>query len=395
MAIKVFPIFSGMDLASEEANDISFYLNVMVEDGMVVTTNYTDKEFLECDIAILFISKYSSRDEDTYHYLELCEKNNIPYLVVNLIKEEVLDKWKRNTDMSLAIYDGLPLDKIEDTESMKKAEQVKRDLGAKLVENINKYFSTSLKKRISVINIVNVILAICIAVILILGRDIINKPLKDYEIEKDQIAQRSTVDYDMLEKSTVKISIYHKNNENGKFEPETSGSGFLISDDGYIITNHHVIDDLIDSESRVILIQLEEGSVVADLIEYDELSDLALLRSYLNTPSYLKLASENGNMGDKIYVCGFPRGNTKITLDGIISTDAREFSKEKRIEQGNTSGHTNGNSGGPVVNKEGALVGVTRASYKNQKAYDHGGFMIPVEELKEKLDDWGVEYELY
>lgn len=139
---------------------------------------------------------------------------------------------------------------------------------------------------------------------------------------------------------------------------KSSGSGFFISDQGYMITNFHVVDGC-----KKILV----GNDNAKIISTDKVNDLAILQTNVTPKSYLNLSNETLNLSQKILVYGFPLSgilgaNISVT-DGIISSlsgireDYSNFTISAPIQAGN--------SGGPVVNEKNEAVGVVVASLNN------------------------------
>ena len=165
-----------------------------------------------------------------------------------------------------------------------------------------------------------------------------------------------------------------------------SGSGFIISDDGYILTNFHVIED-----SSSISVSLYNGeSYEADLIGYDESNDIAVLKIEAEglTPVILG-DSNNLNVGDSVVAIGNPLGELTFTLTaGAISAKDREVTLS-----GNTTMNllqtdcaiNSGNSGGALFNLYGEVIGVTNAKYSSSSSssasIDNIGFAIPINSI--------------
>ena len=135
---------------------------------------------------------------------------------------------------------------------------------------------------------------------------------------------------------------------------KASGSGFIISDDGYVITNYHVING-----ANIIKVQTYDGSRRdAVLIGYDGFIDLALLKIEGSFNS-LKLAdSDNVQIGEKVIAIGNPLGLQFTVTEGIVSG-------LKRVGPNGLAAYIQtdvtlnpGNSGGPLINKEGDVIGI-------------------------------------
>ena len=135
------------------------------------------------------------------------------------------------------------------------------------------------------------------------------------------------------------------------------GSGFAISAVGHFVTNHHVIDGC-----QQVRIHHKGKEYLADIIAFDQVNDLALLKATLEPDVALKFAAQKPMLAQDIYVAGFPFGGTdgisasvKVTR-GIVSAltglenNLSQFQMDAPIQPGN--------SGGPVLNSHGDLLGV-------------------------------------
>ena len=165
-----------------------------------------------------------------------------------------------------------------------------------------------------------------------------------------------------------------------------SGSGFIISDDGYILTNFHVIED-----SDSITVSMFGGdSYEAALIGYDESNDIAVLKIEAEGLSPVILGdSDNMNVGDSVVAIGNPLGELTFTLtSGAISAKDREvtFSNNVSMNLLQTDCAINsGNSGGALFNLYGEVIGVTNAKYSTSSSssasIDNIGFAIPINSI--------------
>ena len=165
-----------------------------------------------------------------------------------------------------------------------------------------------------------------------------------------------------------------------------SGSGFIISDDGYILTNFHVIED-----SDSISVSMYNGdSYDATLIGYDESNDIAVLKIDAEGLAPVILGdSDNLNVGDSVVAIGNPLGELTFTLtSGAISAKDREvtFSGNVTMNLLQTDCAINsGNSGGALFNLYGEVIGVTNAKYSSssgsEASIDNIGFAIPINSI--------------
>ena len=165
-----------------------------------------------------------------------------------------------------------------------------------------------------------------------------------------------------------------------------SGSGFIISDDGYILTNFHVIED-----SGSISVSMYNGdSYDATLIGYDESNDIAVLKIDAEGLAPVILGNSNNlTVGDSVVAIGNPLGELTFTLtSGAISAKDREvtFSNNTSMNLLQTDCAINsGNSGGALFNLYGEVIGVTNAKYggssNSSASIDNIGFAIPINSI--------------
>ena len=101
------------------------------------------------------------------------------------------------------------------------------------------------------------------------------------------------------------------------YEYEGTGSGFFISNDGYLITNNHVISGAVSID---VYTQLRSQPYRAKIIGLSECDDLAILKIDIKNVNYLELSTERPKLGQEIIAVGFPNGDEEVTyLDGIVS----------------------------------------------------------------------------
>ena len=171
--------------------------------------------------------------------------------------------------------------------------------------------------------------------------------------------------------------------------PGGLGSGFFINDDGYLITNFHVIEG--ETEISVEVYHQRDGQLDREtykqvkIIAINKFHDLALLHiEDKNAPKFkpVTLGSADAlNVGDGVFAIGSPLGLERTVTQGIISTKTRQMEGNLYLQ---TSTQINpGNSGGPLFNLAGEVVGVTNMKI----TFGEGlGFAIPVELVKNFLD---------
>ncbi len=167
------------------------------------------------------------------------------------------------------------------------------------------------------------------------------------------------------------------------------GSGVIISADGYIITNNHVIEDAEDVE-----VALNDRRIFpAEVIGRDPATDLALLKVKGESFPFIKYGnSDELKIGEWVLAVGNPFNLTSTVTAGIVSAKGRslglsqgDYAIESFIQ---TDAALNmGNSGGALVNTNGNLVGITSAILSPSGAYAGNSFAIPVSIVKKVIDD--------
>jgi serine protease Do len=158
------------------------------------------------------------------------------------------------------------------------------------------------------------------------------------------------------------------------------GSGFIVDKSGYILTNAHVIEDA----SRI-TVRLESGEeFVAQVIGTDEETDLAVLK--IDTGKdlpFVKLGdSENARVGDWVLAIGSPFGLARTVTAGIISQTKRETPQASAFQKfiQTDAAINRGNSGGPLVNMNGEVIGVNSQIATSTGDYNGIGFALPSNE---------------
>jgi len=167
------------------------------------------------------------------------------------------------------------------------------------------------------------------------------------------------------------------------------GSGVIISDDGYIITNNHVVEN---AESVEVTLN-DKRIFTAKVIGRDPGSDIALLKIKAENLPFIKYGdSEALRLGEWVLAVGNPFNLTSTVTAGIVSAKGRSL----QLNEGNykiesfiqTDAALNmGNSGGALVNTKGLLVGITSAILSPNGAYAGNSFAIPVSIVKKVVND--------
>ena len=165
-----------------------------------------------------------------------------------------------------------------------------------------------------------------------------------------------------------------------------SGSGFILSSDGYILTNYHVIEN----SSSITVACYDGTNYAATLIGYDKSNDIAVLKVDAQGLSPVILgSSEKMNVGDSVVAIGNPLGELTFSLTaGTVSALDRQVT----MSNGGTMNLiqtdcaiNSGNSGGALFNLYGEVVGITNAKYSSSSSgasIDNIGFAIPIDDVR-------------
>lgn len=163
------------------------------------------------------------------------------------------------------------------------------------------------------------------------------------------------------------------------------GSGVIVSKEGHILTNHHVVANVDE-----IVVQLNDGrEFPARIIGADDISDVAVIKIDAPTIKPLPLGdSDEVSVGQLVFAIGNPFGLQESVTKGIISATGR-VTDENRVEYFQTEAVINpGNSGGPLVNIRGEIIGINTAigNYSGSGTWQGVGFAIPSNTVRHALD---------
>ena len=165
-----------------------------------------------------------------------------------------------------------------------------------------------------------------------------------------------------------------------------SGSGFVLTDDGYVLTNYHVIE----GSSSITVSTYDGETYEAALIGYDESNDIAVLKVDAEGLVPVVLGdSDNLNVGDSVVAIGNPLGELTFTLtSGAISAKDRKVTLSSSVTMDllqTDCAINSGNSGGALFNLYGEVIGVTNAKYSSssssEASIDNIGFAIPINSI--------------
>ncbi|WP_123053020.1 trypsin-like peptidase domain-containing protein [Clostridium sp. JN-1] len=189
-------------------------------------------------------------------------------------------------------------------------------------------------------------------------------------------------------KSTSSYSNGFFDNGSESNEEDGMGSGIIISNDGYILTNYHVISNA----NRVTVILNNKTEVPAKVINYDSALDVAVIKvtKDVKMPAVAELgSSDNMQVGDSVVAIGNPLGKELLgsVTSGIISSTNRQISvgnSSQTLLQTDAAINP-GNSGGALVNSLGQVIGINSAKVSGS-GVEGLGFAIPIDIVKPKIN---------
>ena len=162
-----------------------------------------------------------------------------------------------------------------------------------------------------------------------------------------------------------------------------TGSGFIFNTDGYIMTNYHVIEEAVQGGYEVSVLMHDETEYTAEIVGYDSANDVAVLKIEAENLSAAVLGdTESLAVGQVVYAVGNPLGELNYTMTrGIVSATDRAITTENSSVPVNMfqidAAVNSGNSGGPVYNADGQVVGIVTAK-TSATGVEGLGFAIPI-----------------
>jgi serine protease Do len=167
-------------------------------------------------------------------------------------------------------------------------------------------------------------------------------------------------------------------------DAKSLGSGFIISKDGYVMTNYHVVKDA----DEIIVRLSDRRELKGEVIGVDKRSDVALLKIEATGLPVVKIGkSSELEVGEWVLAIGSPFGFDHSATAGIVSAKGRSLPRENYVPFIQTDVAINpGNSGGPLFNQEGEVVGVNSQIYSRTGGYMGLSFAIPVEVAMDVAD---------
>ncbi|MBQ2896406.1 MAG: trypsin-like peptidase domain-containing protein [Oscillospiraceae bacterium] len=220
----------------------------------------------------------------------------------------------------------------------------------------------------------------------------------DTEIN-EQLAATEVYDRACLQVVGISTEVTYQSHY-GTQSSTVTGSGFIIDESGYILTNHHVVEYAAEGGYPITVMLYNGDSYPAVIVGYeDDDSDVAVLKIEASGLSAAKLGDSNSiRVGETIYAVGNPLGELDYTMTkGMISAMDREITTTS--DSGTTStinmfqidaAVNSGNSGGPVYNGEGEVIGIVTAKYSDTYAemgIEGLGFAIPIDDALNIAND--------
>ena len=185
-------------------------------------------------------------------------------------------------------------------------------------------------------------------------------------------------------KKKPKISL-----DDNKIVAASSGTGFYVSNTGHIISNHHVVDGC-----DTVNLTYKGKEVSADVLAVDKMNDLAILKADLTPSKVYSVAIEDASLLEDIIIAGYPLGKKvsaaiktskgSITALAGYGDNYSEFQTDAALNQGN--------SGGPIMNQKGNVVGVAVANYGKQAGVESFNFGIKSSTLKTFANANGLKF---
>ncbi len=177
--------------------------------------------------------------------------------------------------------------------------------------------------------------------------------------------------------------------ENDKIVPAASGTGFFVSRIGHVITNYHVIE-----ECDVNKLTFKGKEIKADTLAVDKINDLAILKANLRPTKIYPVANEDAALLEDIIIAGYPLGKKvsaaiktskgSVTALAGYGDNFSEFQTDAALNQGN--------SGGPIMNQKGNVVGVAVANYGKKEGVESFNFGIKSSTLRTFANANGLKF---
>jgi len=169
-------------------------------------------------------------------------------------------------------------------------------------------------------------------------------------------------------------------------ERASLGSGVIVSDNGFILTNLHVVDTLFDAFDAEVT--LNDGrKISATVVAWDEASDLAVLHINMDNLTPIQIGDDKSlSVGDIVFAIGYPRNIGQSVSQGIISALTKKSESNPGIIQTDAAINP-GNSGGALINSRGQLVGINSSIFSESGNFEGIGFATPASDAIEAFHE--------
>lgn len=200
---------------------------------------------------------------------------------------------------------------------------------------------------------------------------------------------------DKTKNAVVKINVFKKDKD-GKLRPSGSGSGFIFSSDGLVFTNSHVVE----GAEKIMVGLLNENEIEGFLIGKDPDTDLAILKIYTEGYSVAKLGdAQQLQIGQFVIAIGNPYGYQHTVTTGVVSALGRTLQTQSgrlvdNVIQSDAALNP-GNSGGPMINTEGEVVGVNTAMIQGAQGLSFSVDINTAKEIASQLIRDGKVFKAY
>lgn len=199
---------------------------------------------------------------------------------------------------------------------------------------------------------------------------------------------------DKTKNAVVKIDIFKT--ENGKLRAAGSGSGFIFSSDGLIFTNCHVVD----GAEKIMVSLLNNNEIEAELVGKDPDTDIAILKIYAGGYSVATLGDSGQlQIGQFVIAIGNPYGYQHTVTTGVVSALGRSLQTQSGRYVDNViqsdAALNPGNSGGPMINTDGEVVGVNTAVIQGAQGLSFSVDINTAKEIARQLIKDGKVFKAY
>jgi len=199
---------------------------------------------------------------------------------------------------------------------------------------------------------------------------------------------------DKTKNAVVKIDVFKT--AQGKLRPAGSGSGFIFSSDGMIFTNCHVVE----GAEKIMVSLLNENEIEATLIGKDPDTDLAILKIYTEGYSVARLGDASAlQIGQVVIAIGNPYGYQHTVTTGVVSALGRTLQTQSgrlvdNVIQSDAALNP-GNSGGPMINTDGEVIGVNTAVIQDAQGLSFSVDINTAKEIARQLISTGKVFKAY